>query len=100
MGWLRGRWGSEESCLVYVLLLLSVEGGVIYTAAIVRPESDWEIEHYDRTAWHTPESRAEVGAADRSPNPWATVGYTGVGRFVHLGKSGWGRSESGRWFSV
>jgi len=26
----------------------------MYTAAIVRPESDWEIEPYDRTAWNAP----------------------------------------------
>src|SRR5882724_7106121 len=98
MAW--GRWGSGESCLGYVLLLLSIERHVMYTAAIVRPESDWEIEPYDRTAWNAPASRTEVDTADGPPNPWAAAGYTSLGRFVDLGESGRGWGESGCWFSV
>ena len=49
--------GSQESSPGHDLMLLSGDRHVMYTAAIVRPESDWEIEPYDRTVWHTPESR-------------------------------------------
>ena len=100
MGLYLRRWGSQLSCPGDNWILLSGERHVMYTAAIARPESDGEIDPYDRTAWHTPESRTQVGAADGSTHTRAAIGYTGVGRFLYLGESSWRWGESGSWFSV